>query len=187
VSDPSFNTRLIAWNDMDNTAGAPIYAPGGFSLTDVALDDLGELYVCNSSLTGAYGLYVFRASDGAPLAGPLDTGLPPYAISFDDAEEVLDVAPGTTSLALSRPRPNPARGPVEFEITLAGETALEIDVVDAMGRRVTTIASAKIAAGTTSWFWNLRDRDQLPVRAGVYWIRVRGAEINVARPCVVVR
>ena len=187
VSDPSFNTRLIAWNDVTNTASAPIFSPGGYSLTDVAGNDLGELYVCHSNLGGAYGLYVFRASDGAFLAGPLDTGLPPYAISFDNADEVLGVSPSTASVALSAPRPNPARDHVEFQLTLARETALDLEVVDATGRRVTTIASARIAAGTTSWFWNLRDRRQTPVGAGLYWIRTRGGDVNAMQRCVVVR
>ena len=187
VSDPSFNTRLIAWNDVTNTASAPIFAPGGFSLTDVALDDLGELYVCHSNLTGAYGLYVYRASDGLFLAGPLDTGLPPYAISFDNADEVLGVSPQVSAIALSSPRPNPARDRAEFQLTLARESAIDLDVVDAAGRRVTTLATARIAAGTAHFVWKLDDHEGAAVPAGLYWIRARGESIHAAQRVVVVR
>jgi hypothetical protein len=51
-------------------------------VSDVALNDRGELYVADRAITQP-GLRIFRASDGTPLTtAPLDLGLPPFAIVF---------------------------------------------------------------------------------------------------------
>lgn len=187
VSDPGFNTSLVSWSDVTNQVTGTVSAPGGYSLTDCAVNDLGELYVCNSNLVGAYGLYVYRASDGAFLAGPLDTGLPPYTIAFDQADEVLAVLPAAPALALSAPWPNPARESVRLELALASPARVELDVVDAAGRRVAQIASAMASAGVTRWSWDLRDTNRAPVATGLYWIRARGDGVHAAARCVVIR
>ncbi|HKQ57886.1 MAG TPA: hypothetical protein VJY35_08445 [Candidatus Eisenbacteria bacterium] len=80
VSDAGFNTSLIAWN----TAGAvldTVYAPGGFSIADVAVNNRAEVYVCDSQLATP-GVRVFRAVADTLLAGPIVTGLPPNQVAF---------------------------------------------------------------------------------------------------------
>ena len=187
VSDAGFNTSLVAWNDVSNQVTGTVYAPGGFSLSDCAVNDLGEIYTCNSDLLGAYGLHVHRASDGAFLAGPLDTGLPPQAICFDQADEVLGVSPSGPPLALSAPWPNPARESVRFEFTLAAPGPVELDVIDTGGRRVARIANAMAPAGVTRWSWDLRSENGAVVPAGLYWIRLRGERTHSVVRCAVVR
>lgn len=188
VSDASFNTVLVPWNDVTNTVSAPIYAPGGFSLSDCALNDLGEIYVCNSNLFGDYGLFVFRASDGVSLAGPLDTGLPPYNVCFDQADEVLAAPPASPAIAqLSAPWPNPARERVSMELALAAPGRVALDVVDAAGRRIAALADAELAAGVSRWSWDLRDANGAPAPAGLYWIRARGDGVLATARCVVIR
>ena len=81
VSDPSFNASVVAWSATAGTLLGPVYAPGGFSLPDCEVNDRDELYVCDNTLT-APGVRVFRTGADTPLAGPLDTGLPPSQIAF---------------------------------------------------------------------------------------------------------
>lgn len=187
VSDASFNTSLVAWSDVTHQVTGTVYAPGGFSLTDCAVNDLGEVYTCNSNLLGAYGLYVHRASDGAYLAGPLDTGLPPYTVAFDRGDEVLAAPDAAPARALSAPWPNPARTAVGFELALAAPARVRLDVVDATGRRVASLADRVAGAGVTRWTWDLLDGRGAPVAAGLYWIRAEGPTIREARRCVVIR
>src|SRR5262249_6557593 len=44
VSDASFDTILESWNANTGVKIANVFNPGGYSLTDAALDDRGELY-----------------------------------------------------------------------------------------------------------------------------------------------
>jgi DNA-binding beta-propeller fold protein YncE len=83
ISDASFNASVVAWSATTGAlvGSGPVYAPGGFSLPDIAVNDRGELYVCDNTFT-APGVRVFRTGADTPLAGPLDTGLPPSQIAF---------------------------------------------------------------------------------------------------------
>src|SRR5439155_24640240 len=95
-SDGNFNTSLVAWRtNPGQLVGSPLFAPGGFSLADAALDDAGELYLCDNDMN-APGVFVFSAATGALLAGPLATTLPPVEVAFGAS---LDPA----STPLSRP------------------------------------------------------------------------------------
>src|SRR6185436_15867195 len=95
VSDASFNTNLVAWNASGQNLGT-VYSPGGYSLTDMALNDRGELYVCNNNAFNAdVGVHVFTVSNDAHVAGPLDCGLPAHDVTFDaPSEQVLAVGDG---------------------------------------------------------------------------------------------
>jgi hypothetical protein len=81
VSDASFDASVVAWSATTGAKLGTVYAPGGFSLPDCAVNDRGELYVCDNRFT-APGVRVFRAGADTLLAGPLDTGLPPSQIAF---------------------------------------------------------------------------------------------------------
>lgn len=83
VSDASFNASVVAWSANAGTlvGSGPVYAPGGFSVPDCAVNGRGELYICDNTFT-APGVRVFSAGPDTPLAGPLTTGLPPNQIAF---------------------------------------------------------------------------------------------------------
>uniref|UniRef100_A0A832I386 FlgD/Vpr Ig-like domain-containing protein n=1 Tax=Eiseniibacteriota bacterium TaxID=2212470 RepID=A0A832I386_UNCEI len=188
VSDAAFNTSLVAWSAVTGGALGSVYAPGGFSLSDAEVNDRGEVWVANSSFL-APGLYVFRAGADTLLAGPLDCGLPPFSLAFDqDAGTVLDApraAPVGTLLA--GPWPNPARGAARFALTLpvAGEAAVE--VFDAAGRRVATLARGALAAGRHDVAWDLKDGAGSPVPPGVYVVSARSGAARAARRVAIVR
>ncbi len=181
VSDASFNTLLVAWNAAGQNLGT-VYAPGGFSLTDAAQNDRGELYVCNGSLLNP-GLHVFAAGTGAHLAGPLDTGLPPNSVTFDAPSEQVLAVPGPTAAAfLSAPTPNPAARSVRFALSAGPGAGVRVEIFDPLGRRVRTLLREARAGGPRELAWDLCDDDGRPVAAGLYLVRAaRGGEVESRR------
>jgi DNA-binding beta-propeller fold protein YncE len=186
VSDASYNTSLVAWDPEAGTKLTTLYATGGYCLTDIALDDRRELYVCNSSFETP-GLHVFAAGSDVRLAGPIATGLPPVQVVFDQAEGPVDVteAPAPSGFALAPPAPNPARSSVRFAFTLAEPGSARVEVFDPAGRRVRVLEGGDHPAGTTSLAWDLRDAGGRRVRPGVYLVRGHAAGTTVDRRLVV--
>ena len=187
VSDASFNASLVSWSAIDGTKIATVYAPGGFSIPDIGLDDRDELYVLNSSFT-APGVWVYRAGADVPIAGPLDVGLPPNQITFDRVTtDLASVPPAGVSLGFAAPRPNPARETVRFDLALARAGEVEVTVFDLAGRRVRTLAAGPRSAGAVALAWDLADAGGARVAPGLYLVRARVPGAEVTRRVAVVR
>jgi hypothetical protein len=185
VSDAASNTSLVSWDPRTGSLLATLYAPGGYSLSDAALDGQGELYVCNSNFS-APGLFVYQAGSDTCLAGPLATGLPPVQIVFDpDSEDTLPVAPRAPAVALGRPVPNPAQTIASLELLLAEPGPARVEVFDLAGRRVRTLANGSFATRTTLLDWDLADGSGRRVAAAVYFIRAVAEGVTVTRRLVV--
>jgi hypothetical protein len=186
VSDAGFNTKLVAWDPSTGLlVGPPLFAPGGFSLADVALDDRDELYVCDNDVT-APGVFVFNAATGGLLAGPLDTGLPPFEIAFDGAADLAAVAPLVAhGVLLSAPWPLPTRTGARATLELGAGAEVRAEVLDVAGRVVRTVASGRFGAGRRDIVWDGRDETGAHVSAGIYLLDVRAGSERVARRIVV--
>jgi hypothetical protein len=185
VSDASYNTSLVVWDPDAGTKLGTLYAPGGYCLADVALDDRRELYACNSSFE-APGLHVFAAGDDVRLAGPIGTGLPPVQIVFDQADGLAEAAEeAPCAVRLAPPSPNPARASVRFTVSLAVAGSARVEVFDPAGRRVRVLADGSHPAGTASLAWDLRDGVGRRVPPGVYLVRARLAGSSLSRRLVV--
>jgi hypothetical protein len=185
VSDAGFNTSLVSWDPQSGTRLATLYAPGGYSLSDAALDGRGELWACNSSFA-APGLHVFRAGNDTALAGPIATGLPPVQILF--CQDSVPSPPwdgAGAPIALAPPAPNPARGPVQLTLALAGPGPARVEVLDLAGRRVRTLAAGPFPAGATPVPWDLAGGDGRRVAPGLYFVRAVAAGATVSRRLVV--
>ena len=187
ISDASFNASLVTWSASTGTKLATLYAPGGFSLSDLAIDDRGELYVSNSSFT-APGVMVWSTANDALLAGPIDTGLPPNQICFDQANgAAASVLPPRPALAFSAPWPNPARMSIALDLWLERAAPVRVDVFDLGGRRVRALLAEGRSAGSSEVRWDLKDDRGDVVAAGVYLVRARAAGKEVTRRAVVLR
>jgi DNA-binding beta-propeller fold protein YncE len=81
VNDAAFNNMLVSWSPAAGAAIDTVYAPGGFTLPDCAINGLGEIYVCDSRMTSP-GMRVFRAGADTLITGPINTGLPPVQVAF---------------------------------------------------------------------------------------------------------
>jgi hypothetical protein len=188
VSDASYDTKLVAWNPTTGLSLGTVFNPGGFSLTDCAVNDRGELWVCDSNPVSP-GLYCYSTATDLRIAGPLDTGLPPYAMCFDQTNTVLD-APGESAagaVELSAPWPHPARESVRFTLRLPQAGEARIEVLDLAGRHVADIGRGAMPAGVSTWGWSLATDDGARVAPGVYLVRASGAAWSAVRRCVVVR
>lgn len=185
VSDAAGNTSLVSWDPGTGSLLATLYAPGGYSLSDAALDGRGELHVCNSNFA-APGLFVYEAGSDTCLAGPLATGLPPVQIVFDpDSEGILPVGPSGLAVALGCPVPNPARVLARVEVTLAEPGPACVEVFDLAGRRVRSLANGPFPAGPTPLEWDLADGNGRRMAAGVYLVRAVADGATAIRRLVV--
>ena len=185
VCDAACNTSLVSWDPGTGDLLATLYAPGGYSLLDAALDGQGCLHVCSSSFTTP-GLLVYAAGSDTCLAGLLATGMPPVQIVFgQEGVAPPPVGSGEPPVALGPPAPNPVQALACMELTLAEPGAVRVEVFDLAGRRVRSLANGPFAAGTTSLDWDLTDGSGRRVAAGVYLVRAVTEGATVTRRIVV--
>jgi hypothetical protein len=168
VSDLAFNTKLIRWNPTTGAATGTIFNPGGFTLPDCALDGTGRLWLCHNDFTNP-GVRVYDCDTDALLAGPIDTGLPPYQIAFDEQRPEVGAPPASQAARLNA-WPNPACSSVQLALGLGTSQLSRVEIFDPAGRRVRTLP---IAPHATSLEWDLRDESGNRVRPGLYMLSVR--------------
>lgn len=179
--------NVIAFRRWDS-AGNPMVVVANFSNTNYAGYRIGvpqsgswiEMVNSQSSAYGGNGLDNPgpRAADPIPADGFLQSlalSVPQMALIVLGPQSVVDVAGGdrpAPGLSLARAWPLPSRGAldVEFAVPRAGEVSL--DLHDAAGRRVTTIAAGWHAAGVHRARWSGRSETGTPAAPGVYFLRL---------------
>jgi len=180
--------QLVSWDPGTGTVLDTLTtANGGFSLPDMEANDRGELYVCRNDFASP-GLLVFRMSDDTFLAGPLSTGLPPLAVTFDHANDAVTAVPApasgaATSLALSAPWPNPVRASARFAISAPAGAAVQLNLIDVSGRRIRTLEAR---SGTDAIVWDRTDEQGRRVPAGIYLARARAGDAQRSVRVVVI-
>ncbi len=75
--------------------------------------------------------------------------------------------------ALAAPHPNPSRGMASFQLTLTHSAFVRAEVLDLSGRRVATLASETLSAGTHSLIWDGITARGGRAAPGVYLVRVK--------------
>jgi len=91
-------------------------------------------------------------------------------------ESTVDVGiptAGRRPFLLRAARPNPFRDATSLGFDLPGEASVRMDVFDAAGRRVRTLATGRRPAGAHEVAWDGRDAAGRTVAPGVYFWRVR--------------
>ncbi|MFN8177703.1 MAG: T9SS type A sorting domain-containing protein [bacterium] len=110
-----------------------------------------------------------------------------------DSGADLRSAPGTSvpvradavALALSAPRPNPARGPVDVELTIpVGGARGHWSVIDLAGRAVWRSAERRWPAGVTLLEWSGADSRGRQTPAGVYLLQFESDRGRMTRRIV---
>jgi len=112
-------------------------------------------------------------------------------VTFDHATDAVlaspPAMPAQPAASLAAPWPSPARSSarIAFALARAGETRLEL--FDASGRRVRTLAAGALAGGRHEFAWDLRDDTRNSVHAGVYMVRLTqdGKSLGTTRVVVV--
>ena len=79
--------------------------------------------------------------------------------------------PAPSTLALSAPTPNPARGDVRFVLDAPVAGWLTVDVFDVVGRRVRRVWAGSLGPGSHAMTWDSRDDAGRVARPGAYFVR----------------
>jgi hypothetical protein len=99
-----------------------------------------------------------------------------------------DVPGAGASLAfLGQIAPNPSRGDVTMRFGLPGSGRASVDVFDASGRRVRSLARGELAAGEHLARWDGRDATGGLCPAGIYFVRMQTAGFRAERRLVRMR
>jgi hypothetical protein len=94
-----------------------------------------------------------------------------YAMKVGHRTRVVGTSP-PSPIALERPRPNPAVGPVDLRFALPRAEQVTLTIYDVTGRRVRRILSDEVPAGEHAVAWDLRDEAGRAVPAGLYFERL---------------
>ncbi len=90
------------------------------------------------------------------------------------AEQVFGPVQGTAraprEFALSSAWPNPTRGPLTLQFTMARSARVELSVIDVAGREVSVLTHGDYAPGRYQVSWDGR-AERGPVPAGLYFVR----------------
>ena len=169
VSDAAYNTKLLSF---DPTGGIPpevLYNPGGYVLGDLLTHGSDYLFVVDRYYIDP-GVRVYNAETGALVAGPLDTGLPPFELIVLP-DELSDVADLAAVDFLGCPFPNPAQAVVRLHWSGSATQPVLLEVFDLHGRLVDSrdLVQSPLA-GYLEWYG--RDRTGRECASGVYLVRV---------------
>jgi hypothetical protein len=91
--------------------------------------------------------------------------------------DASDTRPPRITARLLPPSPNPPRPETRLGFELEGASEARLEIFDAAGRRVATLARGGFAAGRHAVIWRGRDDGGRPVRSGVYFLRLSGPHL----------
>ena len=141
--------------------------------------------------------YAWRARVTSPTS-PLF----PHSPWFDmraSAPGLTEMRTGTAVLAVSPSRstseprlirdvqPNPVASSAVVQLSIARAGEVEALLMDVRGRQVRSLFRGSLAAGPHQIIWNARDRAELAIPPGVYFVRVRSGNTVDARRVVLLR
>lgn len=189
IADVTPDGRLLfAWDDVASGNGIRVQ----WLLPDLTADPsepvAGRLIVPNPEK--AYVLAVHAAPDGGAYVawesafGPLGFPETTYEVWMTRLlpSSLVDVTPRPASvLALSAPRPNPARGTVALDVTLPDDSPARVEMMDVTGR----VVRSQSVQGTGVHAITVGDLATLP--PGLYFARVSGRGGSVTSRVVVSR
>jgi hypothetical protein len=96
--------------------------------------------------------------------------------------ETVGVGPVGAALALSRPAPEPSRGPLTLQFSLPAAGPARLELFDEQGRRVRTLHDGMLAAGPHAVRWDGRDDAGRAVAPGVLHARLtHGSGVRTER------
>jgi hypothetical protein len=84
-------------------------------------------------------------------------------------------------LALSENVPNPFNPATRITVDVPGRMEVHVLVYDVSGRRVATLLSGLVEAGSYELSWQGRNEDGRPVASGLYFCRLEAEGRNLTR------
>jgi hypothetical protein len=155
-----------------------IYPFQGAAVVATSIDNV--TYVLTSE-----GLHTIVIED----AGLVNTGS--YNVTFTGSGGVTGVPAGPafdrTRVVLQAPAPNPSTGSAALAYSVPTDTPVTLQVFDAAGRLVRTLADDVALAGRHECAWDGRDDAGTPVAGGIYYLDLRAGSVQETRKIVRVR
>ncbi|HET7225330.1 MAG TPA: FlgD immunoglobulin-like domain containing protein [Candidatus Eisenbacteria bacterium] len=88
------------------------------------------------------------------------------------AKQTAEASPLPRSFALRQNQPNPFRGTTAIHFDLPVGQVVRLEIFDAQGRRVRTLANRYYPAGSHVVSWDQRDDNGTAVRPGLCFYRI---------------
>jgi hypothetical protein len=168
VSGPTFQTALVQFNPSTGAILQTVHTSAGFDLVDLEMSFDGRLFVGDRD-AGTPGIRIYDPVSGSLLAGPLNTGLPPF--DFTLLDEIPVAAPPARLAARLVATPNPFNPRVEIQLENAAN-ATGLEILDLRGRRV-----AKFDRAGSSWTWDGTNQRGEAAASGTYFARAVGLDV----------
>jgi hypothetical protein len=167
-------TSVLGGDDRFRIEGGPQLVGDAAGAFRVRFDDTGASQ--DSTYTATLELACADESGpGATRAAPLFVALTAHVRSSVDPRPGPD---GTLAVTrLYTPWPNPLADGATVRVDLVRTGALKLELFDAGGRRVATLANGRYERGRYAFAWNRTLDDGSRARAGLYLLRLSGAGI----------
>lgn len=174
--------QVISWSTSATVMSVDVELSrdGGSNWEPIARDLTANSFVWNVS--GPFTQHArVRVHDSA-LTAVNDVSAADFLI-YTSTTDAPPVAPPAV-LAFSAPRPNPARGPVAFVVSLPAAQRVTVDVFDMQGRHVRSLVRGELGGGAHTVAWDGRDDDGVRAASGVYYARMRAGGFEATRHVV---
>jgi hypothetical protein len=168
TNSATYQTALVQFNPSTGSVLQTPLTSAGFDLVDLEMSFDGRLFVGDRDATTP-GIRIYDPVGGSLLAGPLNTGLPPFDFTLlDEIPVSRPPAQLATRLVAS---PNPFNPRVEIRLKNAA-TAMGLEILDVRGRRV-----ARFETAGSSWIWDGTNQRGEAAASGTYFARAVGLDI----------
>lgn len=185
ITNAAWCTDLVSFDPSTGLTTGTVWSPGGYVINDIEISPGGELFLADQTAT-APGIRMWIAATGAPIAGPISTGLPPFDICFTEPD-LSPVRMPAIAATLLPPFPNPFNPSTTVRFTLPREGRARVDVYDVAGRLVHTLIDGRLPAGAHEARWDGVTRRGRLAGSGIYFLRLRTPWGEATRRLVLVR
>jgi len=154
--------------------GRDWYGPGAFRFN-------GAKWQVHRSAAWVSGLAA--GPDGGMYAAPDGEGV----VRIDQTPLTENIGDAPLTFAVTGNRPNPFNPSTVISFTLPHSGPVDLAVYDITGRKLRTLVSGPLAAGSHTAAWNGRDEDGRPSAAGVYFAVLRAGKTTAALRMMLVK
>ncbi|MBN2071147.1 MAG: T9SS type A sorting domain-containing protein [Candidatus Krumholzibacteriota bacterium] len=185
VTNSSFHTELVSFDRASGTKTATLYSPGAWVINDIGISPYGELFLADQTPTDP-GIRVYdTATDMEITSHPIDTGLPPFDITFSvPAHSGSDIP---VIAAVGQNYPNPFNPTTTIPYFCEAGSKVRLEIFDTGGRRVRVLVDSYREKGAYKALWHGRNDAGLEVASGVYFLRYTVGDITGSRKLILLR
>ena len=183
---------IVTWDDYRDGVQYDIYAqrvnaglvqwtPGGVAICTASTDQYRPTIISDDAGGGIIAWQDWRG-------GAVNTDI--YAqrvVANGDVWTPVGDTPSLSTLSLGENYPNPFSATTVFDLELARDAHVSVDVFDVAGRRVRAIDLGRVSAGSQRLAFDGLDEIGRPLASGVYFYRVASGGAVTTRKIVIVR